>query len=115
MFTSRPRSLLPLLALSVLLLGPLGCASDPGFPSSLYYRVRVTDPRGHFIADWVAQGFVRSTERGYRFRAVERQTAPPFPETIRYPLGRIVEANGPNILIQRCGEPLWHYYSRRAW
>ncbi len=104
--------------LLLLLLGLLlaGCA-DPW--SSLipptYYRVRVTDPRGILIADWIAVGFVARTETGYKFKAVERLSTAPHPQVARYPHGRKVEASGPNIVIARCGEPLWLYEMKRAY
>jgi hypothetical protein len=95
-----------LLALGLLFFGA-GCAFLDDYSTETYYRVLVTDPRGHLIADWIAKGHVHRIETGYRFRAVERLTAPPWPKLIRYPRGRIVEASGPNITVTRCAKPLW--------
>jgi hypothetical protein len=78
-------------------------------PRKAYRRVRVTNPRGELIADWIAQGHVWRTERGFRFRAVERLSAPPNMISVRYPQGRMVEAAGPNITVARAGTPLWIY------
>ena len=58
---------------------------------------------------------MRRTETGYRFRAVERHTAAPFPLHLRYPEGRMVGVGSPNIVVTRCGEPIWYYERRRAW
>jgi hypothetical protein len=81
-----------------------GCV---GWDRSTYYRVRVTDPRGVLIADWVAEGWVQRIEGGYRFRAVQRLSGGPWAKLIRYPQGITVEASGPNILISRCDPPVW--------
>ena len=105
---------LRLLLFAVFVLSMAGCA-DPWsrvIPPA-YYRVRVTNPRGELVADWVAVGFVARTETGYRFRAVERLSAPPHMQSIRYPEGRQVEASGPNIIVARCPEPLWLYEMKR--
>jgi hypothetical protein len=75
-----------------------------------YRSVRLTNPRGELITEWTAVGHVARTEdNGYRFRAVQRISAPPYPEEIHYPEGRIVEINGPTIIVHRCGKPLWLY------
>ncbi len=83
--------------------------SDYTGPSKRYRRVRVTNPRGELIAEWIAQGSVRRTERGFKFLAVERTSAPPNMIHVRYPDGRAVEAAGPNITVARAGTPLWIY------
>jgi hypothetical protein len=76
-------------------------------PYRKYYRVRVTDPRGGLIADYIAEGCVHRNERGYHFHAVERTSQQPYQKTIRYPRGRFIDAAGPNIVVTRCGKPLW--------
>jgi hypothetical protein len=80
-----------------------GCA---GFGGG-YHQVRVTEPRGGLIADYITRGWVERIEGGYRFRALQRLSGGPWPQLIRYPEGRIVEATGPNILVARCGPPAW--------
>jgi len=106
------RPLLLLLALVLI----AGCA-DPfsRLIPPAYYRVRVTDPRGILIADWIAVGYVARTETGYRFKAVERLATAPHPQVARYPHGRHAEASGPNIIVARCGEPLWLYEMKRGY
>ncbi len=95
--------LLPLLLLS-------GCVGDRYIGVRRdYSRVRVTNPRGELIADYIAEGRVRGTERGYAFYAVERTTSTPYMMTIRYPRGRWIEVAGPNILVTRSGKPEWLY------
>ncbi len=79
------------------------------FPTH-YYRVHVTNVRGELVADWIAEGKVwRTFENTYRFRAVERITAPPYSQYIRYPEGRHMEISGSNIIVTPCGTPLWRY------
>ena len=93
------RTLLLLLAACAL----VGCETAGSHQSSKKYRrVRVTDPRGDLIADWTAEGFVARTERGYRFRAVERVSGPPFVQVNHYPRGR-------RIVVTPAGKPLWLY------
>lgn len=106
----------PLLLLLLTLAATLltGCESyfdrHPEFNTRNFKRVRVTNPRGELTADYIAEGGVWKTERnGYRFRAVQRTSGPPFPQTIQYPRGRRVEVNGANIVISRSGKPLWLY------
>lgn len=104
------------------LLGTLlaGCeifpSSDrrPWFPPR-YYLVQVTNYRGELIANWVAHGFVRRSETGYQFRAVERFAVGPFPQRMKYPEGHMVEVTGPNIVITRCAQPEWLYDREHAW
>jgi hypothetical protein len=93
-----------------LLLTITGCetwCSDPH--RQKFYRVTVTNYRGEYIAEWIAEGYVSRTDFGYRFMAVERNTAPPHVQHIQYPLGRKVDISGPNIVIKPCGEPEWLY------
>ena len=72
-----------------------------------YYRVRVTNLRGELVSDWVAEGRPFRTERGYRFRAVERVSAPPYMMTTQYPHGRVTEVTGPNIVVTPASKPYW--------
>ena len=102
----------PLLVLLALVLFG-GCAGWGD--GHTYYRVRVTDPRGTLIADWIAIGWVERIEGGYRFRAVQRLSGAPYPKLIRYPEGRLVEASGPNILVARCAPPAWLEPARVQW
>ncbi len=75
-----------------------------------YHLVRVTNPRGELVADWIAVGKVfRTAADTYHFRAVERDTAPPYAQEIHYPDAHPVEVNGANILVTPCGKPLWLY------
>jgi hypothetical protein len=104
---------LPRLVILVLLL-PLmllcGCHGDRYMGvSRTYSRVRVTNPRGELIADYIAEGRVRRTERGYEFKAVERTSTMPYMVHIRYPRGRQIDAAGPNIIVTRSGKPEWLY------
>lgn len=101
--------LIPFLVLCALILA--GCASGPiATASKHYHRVRITNPRGELVAEWIAIGHVwRTGTNGYRFRAVQRVSGPPFMQLSRYPDGRVVDVNGPNIHISTCGAPLWIY------
>jgi hypothetical protein len=74
-----------------------------------YHRVRVTNIEGRLVAEWIAEGFVEKTETGYKFNAVQRTSAPPYPQEIHYPYRRRIEVGGPNIYVSRCGKPLWLY------
>jgi hypothetical protein len=77
-----------------------------------YYLVQVTNPRGEVVTNWIAEGKVWQTwEHYYRFRAVERNTAGPYPQQIHYPDGRYEETSGANIHVTPCGKPLWLYES----
>lgn len=80
-----------------------------------YRLVRVTNPRGELIADWVAEGGVWQTPRGYRFRAVERTTGWPITITAQYPHGRRVEVGGPNIVVTRVPKPAWLAEREQSW
>ena len=75
----------------------------------VYRKVRITDLQGHLIADWVAEGRVWSYGKGYRFNAVERRTGGPYPVLSKYPQGRKVIVDGPNIAVMPTGKPLWLY------
>jgi hypothetical protein len=87
-----------------------GCEAGLNGHSKHYRRVHVTNPRGELIGDWIAVGRVwRTEENGYRFRAVERISAPPNSEDVHYPDGRMVEVSGPNMVATPCGKPLWLY------
>ncbi|MDQ3624584.1 MAG: hypothetical protein M3463_19220 [Verrucomicrobiota bacterium] len=72
-----------------------------------YHKVEVTDYRGNLIAQWVAEGEVRKWDTGYRFRAVERVSAPPHVVRTRYPLARLVYIDGPNITVAPYRKPGW--------
>jgi len=74
---------------------------------STYTRLRVTNPRGELIADWVAVGPIYPVGRGYRIIAVERISGPPHPILTRYPDGWRTTAVGPNIRHWRCPAPDW--------
>lgn len=76
-------------------------------PYKRYYHIRVTNPRGELIADYVSEGRPARTERGFVFKAVERTSQPPEQLNIRYPRGRRIEVGGPNIVVARTGKPLW--------
>jgi hypothetical protein len=99
------RLLLPLFFVALL----AGCAFGPIATGSKHYqRVRVTNFRGQLVSEWIALGHISRTDtNGYRFRAVQRVSGPPFMQLSRYPDGRMVDINGPNIHISRCGAPLW--------
>jgi len=79
-------------------------------PFKRYYHVRVTNPRGELIADYISEGRVARTERGFVFKAVERTTHPPEQMNIRYPRARRIEVGGPNIVVARTQKPLWLYH-----
>jgi hypothetical protein len=66
------------------------------------------------VSDWIAEGRVVRTEVGYKFHAVERDTAPPYPQSIHYPEGRKMEISGPNLIVRPCGQPLWLYELRHG-
>ena len=85
----------------------------PGFAScsspseNEYTRLRVTNPRGQVIADWVARGKVTETETGYRITALQRTDGYPYPVTARYPDGWRVTVVGPNVHRWPCAQPIW--------
>lgn len=72
-----------------------------------YTRLRITNPRGELIADWVARGPVWHVEEGYRITAVERTEGCPYPLTARYPDGWRTTVVGANIRRWRCNKPAW--------
>lgn len=80
-----------------------GCESE----HSDYTQLRVTNPRGEVIADWVAHGHVAHTETGYRITAVQRTDGYPYPLTARYPDGWHVTVVGPNVHRWPCARPAW--------
>jgi hypothetical protein len=89
-----------------------GCVTAPLGRSAVrqpYYKVRVTDPQSYLVAEWIAEGEVRRHREGYRFKAVQRVSAPPFSIRSRYPQGRTVYAVGPHIVVQPVGKPHWLY------
>lgn len=91
-----PRLAWLLVALPVL----TGCESP-------YTHLRVTNPRGEAIADWVAMGHVCHVEEGYRITALERTDAPPSHGTVRYPDGWRVTVVGPYVHQWPCDKPAW--------
>ncbi len=101
--------LFPILALALF----AGCEAPAviSHPWPKTYRlVRVSNPRGELIADWIAVGSVNRAEgNSYRFKAVERISAPPNSEDIHYPEGRLVTIYGPTMIVSRCGKPQWLY------
>lgn len=72
-----------------------------------YTHLRVTNPRGEVIADWVAKGRVCRVDEGYRILALERTDGPPSRGTVRYPDGWRVTVVGPYIHQWPCDKPLW--------
>ena len=103
--------LLPLLLAAALLGGceSLSYTSNVFSRNRPYRKVRVTNLEGGLIADWIAEGYVRRSGNGYRFKAVQRLSGQPFSQVTRYPLGRRVVVNGPHIVIFPCGKPEWLY------
>lgn len=102
------RALLPL----VLALIFAACETVSPYPlSDSFFRVRVTNPRGELISEYVAQGGVWRTKEtdGYRFRAVQRLSGAPYMVESHFPNGRITQVDGPNIVVTPCGKPLWLY------
>jgi hypothetical protein len=78
----------------------VGCESE-------YTQLRVTNPRGEVIADWIAHGHVSHTETGYRITALQRTDGYPYPLTARYPDGWRVTVVGPNVHRWPCARPAW--------
>ena len=74
-----------------------------------YHRIRVSDIEGKLVAEWIAEGYVAKTEIGYTFNAVQRTSGNPLPQEMHYPYRRKVEIGGQNIVVSRCGKPLWLY------
>jgi hypothetical protein len=106
----RLRKVLPLLALALV---STGCTvldrANVLSREPVYRKVRVTDLHGVLIADWVAEGRVWSYGKAFRFNAVERRTGGPYPVLSKYPQGRKVIVDGPNIVVFPTGKPLWLY------
>lgn len=75
----------------------------------VYRKVRITDPQGVLLADWIAEGRVRKKGEGFRFKAVQRLSGPPYSVLSKYPQGRNVYVDGPNIVVMPCGKPVWLY------
>ena len=98
-----------LLTACALLLFLCGCQSYSVFGNPRYTKLRATDYRGRLIADWVAVGWVRNVEGGYRITAVERLTGPPHMVLSKYPDGWKTTVVGPHIARWPCGKPLWLY------
>jgi hypothetical protein len=101
---------LAILALVAIAIG--GCVTAPLGRSSIrqpYYKVRVTDPQSYLVSEWIAEGQVPRHRDGYRFKAVERVSAPPFSIRSKYPQGRTVYVVGPHIVVQPTGKPYWLY------
>lgn len=103
-----PRLVILVLLLPLLLLSGCHTSRYLRIPRD-YYQVRVTNPRGEFIADYIAEGSVRRTERGYVFRAVERISPMPYMMMNRYPRGRRIEVAGPNVVVTPADKPEWLY------
>jgi hypothetical protein len=74
-----------------------------------YRKVRVTDLQGYLIAEYIAEGNVWRRGKGYRFKAMQRTVGGPLKTTARYPQGRIVRVDAPNIVVMPCGKPRWLY------
>ena len=89
-----------LLLLAALLL-TAGCGAQH------YTKLRVTNPRGEILAEWVARGSIYRTAQGYRITAVERQSGEPHPLLSKYPDGWRTNVTGPHIVHWRCGQPDW--------
>ena len=74
-----------------------------------YTKFRVTNYRSELIADWIAEGGYSKVGTGYKIKAVERTSAPPYAQISRYPNGWRTTIDGPHIVYWRCGKPLWLY------
>ena len=95
-----------LLTAVVCLLG--GCASHREVLCELpYWQVVSTDVEGCWISEYIAEGEVTPASGGYRFKAVQRRTFRPVTLTYKYPLGRFVKAQAPNIIVTPACKPLW--------
>ena len=100
--------LLPLLVCALVFSGCALKYTNNVFTRNRNYRqVRVTDLQGHLIANWIAEGSVITEKPGYRFTAIERRSGGPYPTLARYPQGRKVFVNGPNIVVMPCDKPEW--------
>jgi len=74
---------------------------------STYTELRVTNPRGELVSDWVARGFIWHIEEGWRITAVQRTDGPPYPKTTHYPDGWPTVVVGPYVHRWRCAKPAW--------
>jgi len=72
-----------------------------------YWQVVSTDVEGCWISEYIAEGDVTPVCGGYCFQAVQRRTFRPVTLTYRYPLGRRVKAQAPNIIVTPTCKPLW--------
>jgi hypothetical protein len=108
---SRPVKHLRLLILLVLVLTLNGCVSTRRSNfitrNQVYRKIHATDYQGYLVADWIAEGRVWRHGPGYRFKAMERLSGGPFPTRTRYPHGRRVIINVPNIIVTPCDKPEW--------
>lgn len=85
----------------------LGGCCHPRVCVTPYWQVVTTDFEGCWIAEYVAEGDVLPTSRGYCFRAVERRIFKPAVLTFKYPLGRPVKVEATNIIVTPTCKPLW--------
>jgi hypothetical protein len=72
-----------------------------------YTQVRVTNPRGELICNWVARGWAWPVEGGYHIVAVERTDGGRFSRTVHYPDGLRTLVVGPYIRRTPCAKPEW--------
>lgn len=72
-----------------------------------YWQVVTTDVEGCWIAQWIAEGEVKKAGNGYCFRAMQRRIFRPFTLTFKYPLGRLVKVEAPNIIVTPTEKPQW--------
>lgn len=72
-----------------------------------YTKLTVTDLGGDLVSVWIAEGPVKKSDLGYTIRAVERQSAPPFPVVNHYPNGRVSTVAGQNIVLEDIKKPDW--------
>lgn len=72
-----------------------------------YWQVVTMDVEGCWIAQYIAEGDVTKTCNGYRFVAMQRRIFQPVTLTFKYPLGRTVKVEAPNIVVTPTCKPLW--------
>jgi hypothetical protein len=108
---SRPVNFLRFFILLALALTLNGCVTTrrSNFLTrhNVYRTVEVTDLQGKLVARYIAEGRVWRYGPGYRFRAMERFAGGPYPTRTRYPYGRKVNINAPNIVVTPCEKPEW--------
>jgi hypothetical protein len=92
------------LLFSLLLL--CGCETTGWHREPHYYKVVTMDLNGSLISSWIAKGHIWRRERGYSFKAVERQIEH-SPTVYRYPLGWRVKIAAPKTIIYRVEKPAW--------